>query len=121
MAFGDGRVKKPYWKRWWFEALIAIVFGFCVIVLILFLLWSGANTPESDGSQSRLRYQFAANLDVLRLEDPPRSRKLPDRYYRYGDHYYERRWRIMCLGPARYDAMAEAYELGRPNPCGHSR
>ena len=39
------------------------------------------------------------------------------KFGRYGDAYYQRRWRRMCLGAARYDAMREADELGKPNPC----
>lgn len=35
----------------------------------------------------------------------------------YREHYLQRRWRNMCKGPARYDAMREAMEIGRPNPC----
>jgi hypothetical protein len=29
----------------------------------------------------------------------------------------EKRWERMCAGPERYDAMREADEKGRPNPC----
>jgi hypothetical protein len=32
-------------------------------------------------------------------------------------HYRHRRWQRMCRGPARYDAMREAYERGHANPC----
>lgn len=35
----------------------------------------------------------------------------------YSPAYYARRWRRMCAGPQRYDAMREANELGRPMPC----
>ena len=27
------------------------------------------------------------------------------------------RWKVMCKGPARYEAMREAYELRKPDPC----
>lgn len=35
----------------------------------------------------------------------------------YSTHYMQRRWARMCKGPMRYEAMREAFELGRPNPC----
>lgn len=35
----------------------------------------------------------------------------------YSDAYYARRWRRMCAGAARYDAMREANDMGRGNPC----
>ena len=35
----------------------------------------------------------------------------------YSLKYYERRWKRMCQTSARYDAMREAYEMGRPQPC----
>lgn len=39
------------------------------------------------------------------------------KFGRYADHYYARRWKRMCNGPARYMAMSEAYDLGMKNPC----
>jgi hypothetical protein len=36
---------------------------------------------------------------------------------KFGDQYYERRWKQMCQGSARYDAMREAYDLGKAQPC----
>jgi hypothetical protein len=35
----------------------------------------------------------------------------------YSRHYMHRRWKRMCKGPERYDAMREAYERGMPQPC----
>jgi hypothetical protein len=35
----------------------------------------------------------------------------------YSDHYYQRRWARLCKGAGRYDAMREAYDLGKPDPC----
>ena len=40
-----------------------------------------------------------------------------NKFGRYGDAYYLRRWKRMCNGPARYDAMREANDLGKGNPC----
>lgn len=40
-----------------------------------------------------------------------------DKFGRYSLKYYERRWNKMCQGAARYDAMREAYDMRRPNPC----
>jgi hypothetical protein len=37
----------------------------------------------------------------------------------YSRHYMHRRWKRMCKGPERYDAMREAYERGLPMPCGN--
>lgn len=39
------------------------------------------------------------------------------RFGAYSLKYYERRWKRMCQGSARYAAMREAYEMGRPQPC----
>ena len=39
----------------------------------------------------------------------------------YSQHYYQRRWSRLCKGGAgRYDAMREAYDLGKPDPCIHA-
>lgn len=35
----------------------------------------------------------------------------------YSDAYLHRRWVRMCRGPARYDAMREAYDMRKPDPC----
>jgi len=35
----------------------------------------------------------------------------------YGDRYYARRWKKLCAGGGRYIAMAEAYDLGKRDPC----
>jgi hypothetical protein len=35
----------------------------------------------------------------------------------YSTNYMQRRWARLCKGGGRYQAMAEAYERGRPNPC----
>ncbi len=29
----------------------------------------------------------------------------------------EQKWESMCAGPERYDAMREAADKGKPNPC----
>lgn len=39
------------------------------------------------------------------------------RFGTYADHYYVRRWKRMCQTGARYDAMREANDLGKRNPC----
>lgn len=33
------------------------------------------------------------------------------------ERYYIHRWAQLCKGGGRYQAMSEAYELGRPSPC----
>lgn len=35
----------------------------------------------------------------------------------YSDAYLRKRWQRMCRTAARYQAMAEAYEHGKHNPC----
>ncbi len=35
----------------------------------------------------------------------------------HGDKTQKQRWEEMCAGAARYDAMREASERGKPNPC----
>lgn len=36
----------------------------------------------------------------------------------FSPQYYAKRWKKLCKGAGRYTAMAEAYEQGRPDPCG---
>lgn len=40
-----------------------------------------------------------------------------DKFGIYSTYYMELRWRRMCKGPARYDAMREANDLQHANPC----
>jgi hypothetical protein len=35
----------------------------------------------------------------------------------YSTAYYRKRWARMCKGGGRYVAMAEAYDMGLPQPC----
>lgn len=35
----------------------------------------------------------------------------------YSNKYYEKRWERMCKTGARYDAMREAYDMGKKQPC----
>ena len=45
----------------------------------------------------------------------------PTMFGTYNEAFQERRqakkWKKMCEGSARYDAMSEAYVLRKPNPC----
>lgn len=68
----------------------------------------------------------AAELDVKTLAGlPPEilyGQSKPDatdltKFGRYGDAYYQRRWARMCKGSARYEAMREAWDLGKRQPC----
>lgn len=40
-----------------------------------------------------------------------------DQFGKYNMAYYQRRWKRMCAGSARYDAMREAYEMKKEQPC----
>lgn len=33
------------------------------------------------------------------------------------EKWLQKRWRELCKGGGRYQAMGEAYEMGRPDPC----
>jgi hypothetical protein len=35
----------------------------------------------------------------------------------YADRQQAKRWRELCKGGGRYQAMGEAYEAGKPDPC----
>jgi hypothetical protein len=35
----------------------------------------------------------------------------------YVDRQQAKRWRELCKGGGRYQAMSEAYEAGKPDPC----
>lgn len=41
----------------------------------------------------------------------------PAQFGTYTDKYYEKKWKKLCKGAGRYDAMREAYERGKPDPC----
>lgn len=62
---------------------------------------------------------LAAELPVPRPDPRPFVGESGDlnKFGRYADSYYARRWKRMCAGPARYDAMREANDLGKGNPC----
>ena len=67
------------------------------MVLVLVLAWVLVSIP---------RPASGADLMTVRL-----------RQGRTMDAINAGRWREMCKGPARYDAMREAYELRMPDPC----
>lgn len=56
----------------------------------------------------------AADLPIQ--PDRPESNDL-NRFGRYSDAYYQRRWKRMCKGGGRYVAMSEAYDGRKPDPC----
>jgi hypothetical protein len=61
-----------------------------------------------------------ATLAVVLTMNPPAPRVESNTLGLFGTytmHYMHRRWARMCKGPARYDAMREAYELGAKQPC----
>ena len=33
------------------------------------------------------------------------------------ERWLRMRWKELCKGGGRYEAMGEAYDMGRPNPC----
>jgi hypothetical protein len=55
------------------------------------------------------------------LGDPLPVRRVPTTSYRFDPHVQNVKKRgkrdPRCNGPARYEAMREAYEAGRPQPC----
>lgn len=57
--------------------------------------------------QTRAR---AADLGLL----PP---TITNSFGTYTPAYYKRRWKTLCKGGGRYQAMSEAYGLGMPDPC----
>jgi hypothetical protein len=59
---------------------------------------------------------FAVLVWMLVLIPRARGADLP-MHVRVMDAVNAGRWKQMCKGAARYDAMREAYELKRPDPC----
>lgn len=60
----------------------------------------------------------AADLEIVplghsRLFTPT----ITDSFGTYTPAYYQRRWKKLCKGGGRYEAMSEAYELGMRDPC----
>jgi hypothetical protein len=60
---------------------------------------------------------LAAHAADKPVQQRPRDGAI-GRFGVYSDQYMHRRWARMCKGPARYDAMREANQEGKPNPCG---
>jgi hypothetical protein len=96
----QSRLDRPGPGSCLFQLMTGVAFVIFVVGFALFLLICAIELGHSA---------------ELRIRDYQRSRL--DRFGQYGDAYYERRWFKMCKGPARYDAMREAYELGKKNPC----
>jgi hypothetical protein len=79
-----------------------------LFIMVLFLgqsnvLWSSGGVAE-EHDQS---YEYWASKYYL-LSDKERNKL---------DQFLSKRWKVMCAGAARYAAMAEAYDLGKPDPC----
>jgi len=36
---------------------------------------------------------------------------------KYLDKQQAKRWKLLCKGGGRYQAMSEAYQAGKPDPC----
>ena len=110
-------IRRPYWKRWWFTLLtwIGSVVGICI--LALFLLWSAIDM----GQGAEVKAYRCTPAQAEAGECLPIIGYQPgdiDKFGTYSDEYYARRWKRMCEGPARYDAMREANDRGKPMPCG---
>lgn len=61
---------------------------------------------------------YVAVQAFVLMATPASSADLPlARFGTYSDAHLRKRWANLCKGGGRYQAMAEAYELGRPDPC----
>jgi hypothetical protein len=60
---------------------------------------------------------FFSALSISKAANLPLPSPNPIVRAGYGDEYYKRRWEKLCMGGGRYQAMAEAHELRKPNPC----
>lgn len=70
-------------------------------------------------------YSRARGADLLPIEIT-QGRSAPvdgdvSKFGRYDDAYMRRRWRRMCQGSARYQAMGEAYDARKPDPCSNAK
>lgn len=108
--------QKP--PRWQGRAiLLTIAFCICVLIAGGLFLWCiitatrvrGADLELLKKKHGQMEYRFG---DFERPTDGDIGS-----FGVYSPGYYQRRWRRMCDGPQRYDAMREADAMGRPMPC----
>ena len=89
-----------------------MIVGIMLICLMLVVVLVGVliHIPRSLGAE------IALPREITRGSSFDDTQSL-NRFGTYSTRYLERRWARMCKGPARYDAMREAYELGHGMPC----
>jgi hypothetical protein len=92
-----------------YTVVVAILFTGAVLALALFMLV----TATEQGHGAELTFSPRAPRHA-----PLQESLQLDRFGTYSDEYYARRWKRMCDGPERYDAMREADSRGKSNPCG---
>lgn len=78
-----------------------------LVVLFVWAVYGIEKANAADLALPRLPYEITHGY----------SRAPLGTFGTYSNHYLHRRWARMCKGAARYQAMGEAYEMGRPQPC----
>lgn len=78
------------------------------------LLVIAALTTGSDPVDLDIHYFFLTNHYYHMLHATNDEQKERDKLLK-------KHWKILCKGGGRYEAMAEAYDMGMPNPCDGSK
>lgn len=105
------RLYEPRMGRPAFFALSAVVF--CVLAALIggWLFYSIITAGRARGADLELLKQKHGKVQLRPVDGELCC------FGEYSLEYYQRRWRRMCAGPQRYDAMREANDRGQPQPC----
>lgn len=99
-------------ERIWLAFFATLTAASCVALGIVITVWCMRTVR---GAELAPMIMCGANMCDVRgayVGDGP-----IDKFGTYSLKYYERRWKRMCKTGARYDAMREANDMGRPQPC----
>lgn len=101
------------------DGCLAVPIGFAFFTLCMIAASSWANSFAIRPAEARLH--IAMELPKAFQDRVMEYKGLApgevSRFGVYGDHYYFRRWKRMCKGSERYEAMREAFDLKKGNPC----
>jgi hypothetical protein len=106
-------------ERVWF-AFFSTLFGVSLIalgVVIAFWFVRTARGAELDLHKHNLPPMIMCGAAMCNAKGTYTADGEIDKFGRYSSKYYEKRWKRMCKTGARYDAMREANDMGKEQPC----
>lgn len=80
-----------------------------VLIMVVFWMLVG-------GLVARCAHSAELPYVIMHGYSRPQSMVL-NKFGVYTPKYYERRWKKLCQGGGRYVAMAEAFDMNKPQPC----